>query len=340
MKILLSFAICAAFLLPGLALAEKTDIIVLKNGDRITGEIKNLEAGLLEYKTDTMGTVNIEWRFISEVISETNHSVEITDGERVLGTLQKPEGDEHILVGTVDGPVEVQADEVVSVWPVEATFVDRMDLDVSFGLDYKKATDISNLNAALDFRARGDERLTEASFRTDITRQSGVNDQTRWELDAFHEYLLPDQRFRNWFGKLESNDATGVDLRTSGGGAFGKYLRKTNKTWFTVSVGLQAIQENPQGADSETNIEAVGSLRYRYFRYADPERSFDTTFNVFPSLTESGRVRAGIRSTFKLELVEDLFWSFELWATHDNEPLSINVENTDYGFITSVGWSY
>jgi len=78
--------ICMLFLLPALAKAEKTDVIILKNGDRITGEIKNLEAGILQYKTDTMGTVNIEWRFISEIISDTNQSVELTDGTRMHGT--------------------------------------------------------------------------------------------------------------------------------------------------------------------------------------------------------------------------------------------------------------
>ncbi len=51
-------------------------------------------------------------------------------------------------------------------------------------------------------------------------------------------------------------------------------------------------------------------------------------------------MRADLRSTFKLEMIEDLFWSLELYATHDNEPLSADAEKTDYGFITSVGWSY
>lgn len=338
-------AICILFLLPGLAKAEKTDVIILKNGDRITGEIKNLEAGILQYSTDTMGTINIEWRFISEIISNTNQAVELTNGTRMHGRLKKPEDGEHILVETTQGPVVVEPEFVFSVWPVKATFTDRMDLDISFGLDYKKATDIADFNAAIDFRIRGDARLTEASLRTDITRQGHSSDlgestdQTRWELDASHEYLLANQRFRNWFGKIESNEATGVDLRTSVGGSFGKYIIKTNNTWFTVSAGLQANEETPDNADSETNIEAIGSMRYRYFRYATPERSFDTTINVYPSLTDSGRIRADLRTTFKLEFVEDLFWSMELWGTHDNEPLS-GGEKTDYGFVTSVGWSY
>jgi hypothetical protein len=51
-----------AFLLPFLfspleVSADKTDIVVLKNGDRITGEVKSLQARLLEFHTDAMGTV-------------------------------------------------------------------------------------------------------------------------------------------------------------------------------------------------------------------------------------------------------------------------------------------
>lgn len=35
---------------------EKIDVIVLENNDRITGEIKQLENGLLTLPTDFMGT--------------------------------------------------------------------------------------------------------------------------------------------------------------------------------------------------------------------------------------------------------------------------------------------
>ena len=39
---------------------EKTDVVILKNGDRITGEIKKLDRGKLKLKTDDMSTVYIE----------------------------------------------------------------------------------------------------------------------------------------------------------------------------------------------------------------------------------------------------------------------------------------
>ena len=38
-------------------LAAKTDIIILRNGDHIRGEVKNLASGQLELSTEYMGTV-------------------------------------------------------------------------------------------------------------------------------------------------------------------------------------------------------------------------------------------------------------------------------------------
>ena len=41
-------------------MAQKDDTVYLKNGDRITGEFKKYEGGLLFLKTDGMSTVSIE----------------------------------------------------------------------------------------------------------------------------------------------------------------------------------------------------------------------------------------------------------------------------------------
>lgn len=318
----------------------KTDVIILKNGDRVTGEIKKLEAGLLELKTDTMGTVNIEWRFISELFSDKTHSVEDTQGNRWLGQLQKPEEGDDIEISTFLGKVDLQANEIVAVWPVAATFLDKVDLNVSLGFDYAKSTDITNFNLAVDFTHRSDKRVSEAILRSDITRQNVADDQNRQEFSFTQQYYRPNQKFRSWTAGLESNDALGIDLRLFGGVALGKYFVKTNNKLFYISGGVLATEENPNDGSSETNLEAAGTVRYQYWRFADPERSFDTNFSVFPSLTDLGRVRADLRSTFRLEFFSDLFWSMEFYATYDSEPLSADAEETDYGIVTGLGWSY
>ena len=46
--------------IPALA-RDKTDVVILKNGDRVTGEIKSLDRGKMSLSTDHMGTIQIEW---------------------------------------------------------------------------------------------------------------------------------------------------------------------------------------------------------------------------------------------------------------------------------------
>jgi hypothetical protein len=340
-KILIPFLLVPLLLaLPAAALADKTDIVILTNGDKVTGEIKKLEAGVLEFSTDSMGTVNIEWRFIQQIISDKTQTVETTDGERWTGKLRKPEEGEGIDLLMEDFDIILEPEQVVSVWPVEANVWDKMELDVAVGLDYAKATDITSFYLSSDFSYRTEARFTEVTARSDLTRQSAGDEQTRNQLRGTHYYMLPEKRFRAFFGTIDSNDALGINLRVSAGAGLGRYFIKTNNVWFSGLAGLLVTEENPDEGDSELNIESIVNVNYRLFRFIDPERSLTTTLSVFPSLTDLGRWRSDFRTTFKLEFLSDLFWSMEAYHSYDSDPLDLAAEKSDYGIISSVGWSY
>ena len=85
----LTAGLFAGFLLAGqpLAAAEKTDVVFLKNGDRITGEVKALEHGRLTFKTDSMSTIYIEWEDVERLTSTQNLEVELKTSEKFFGTL-------------------------------------------------------------------------------------------------------------------------------------------------------------------------------------------------------------------------------------------------------------
>ncbi len=46
-------------LFAGIAYAN-TDVVIFKNGDRLTGEVKSLERGRLRFKTEATDTIGIE----------------------------------------------------------------------------------------------------------------------------------------------------------------------------------------------------------------------------------------------------------------------------------------
>lgn len=338
---LTTVAIAFLFLIPLTAWAEKTDIIVFTNGDRVTGEIVKLEAGLLEYKTDAMGRVNIEWRFIETIITDKQQVIETLDGARLLGKLQKPEDSEDVQLVTATGFVDIDPRQVVTAWPVEATFRDKMDLSVAVGYDYARSTRITNFNAAADFLYQTEERLFSANLRSDITeRDDDADKQNRQELRFRMDRNMENRRFRSLLAGYEANDAIGLDRRVYGGGAFGRFLIKSNRTWLKVYGGGQATRERTVGNEEFNSLELLLGGRWRHFQFSSPERRLDTTATIFPSLTESGRWRGDFRTTFKLELVSDLFWTMELYGNYDSDPPDVEAETTDYGVTTGLGWSF
>lgn len=91
---------CSARLLPVLlcllivsssALARtKTAIVVMKNGDRITCEIKRLEHGQLVIKPPySTTTLAVDWDEVGVIESEQLFQVNLTDGEVLNGTIQQ-----------------------------------------------------------------------------------------------------------------------------------------------------------------------------------------------------------------------------------------------------------
>src|SRR5215471_3919796 len=73
---------------------QKTDVIVMSNGDRITGEIKGLDAGVLKVDLDYVdGTISVQWLKVAHVESKQLFIVHSQDGSLYTGTLSTVPGD-------------------------------------------------------------------------------------------------------------------------------------------------------------------------------------------------------------------------------------------------------
>ena len=81
------------FISPSAGAAPKTDIIIFKNGDKLTGELKSLKRGRLNFNTDATGTIGIEWDKIARIESLQNIQVENSSGLRYFGHLVRAEKD-------------------------------------------------------------------------------------------------------------------------------------------------------------------------------------------------------------------------------------------------------
>ncbi len=327
-------------------LAANTDIIILVNGDRISGEVKGLVGGQLELKTDYMGTVYIDWENIQDLISHTGQHIELRGGERIVGTLDKsqvdtPEEQDLIIVNTDEGQVKVKSANVVRMYPVGGDFWDRMDLSFSLGFNYDKNSSVGKYNLGVDAIYRDPEFITMGKLSSEFTTQNEVDNTKRNVLSLNHMSYLERKRYRSYFGSMEQNDQLGIDLRTLVGIGYGWVPISTGRNWFTWGIGVAANQEKPfDGSESDINFEAVGTVRYQYYKHSIPERTLDIYFQVFPSITQWGRVRADFTFDARWEIVRDFFIGMELYTSYDGEPAALEGSEIDYGVRTAVGLKF
>src|ERR1700757_1635777 len=71
---------------------EKTDILVMKNGDHMTCEIKGLDSGVLYVSFDYIdGTASVDWSKVARLESQQLFVVKTEDGTVYTGLIRTPE---------------------------------------------------------------------------------------------------------------------------------------------------------------------------------------------------------------------------------------------------------
>src|SRR4029077_18281445 len=96
----LSLLACVLLCAPSRAYdRDKSDVVVLRNGNYLTGDIVSLEYGMLTLKTDQMGTLHIEWPAIRSISSKFAFAVERADGIKSYGVVATSDDGATLLVG-------------------------------------------------------------------------------------------------------------------------------------------------------------------------------------------------------------------------------------------------
>ena len=68
-------------------LAQKTDKVLLRNGNMLTGEIKNMKFAKLSYDVDGPGTISIKWEHVMKISSDKTFQVTMQNGDVIITRL-------------------------------------------------------------------------------------------------------------------------------------------------------------------------------------------------------------------------------------------------------------
>jgi hypothetical protein len=342
---ILFLALLAVFLCSS-AEAKRKDVVIMNNGDHFTGQVKRLQNGLLFIETDYIaGTIGLDWNQVESVQSTATYRIVLNNGKRIEGKIEKVSREkakeaDFLIREATEEEVQIPSAEIVSMETKKPTFWRQlqgsMDLGYSFSSGNSQTALDVNTNAA--YRTAGWEAMT--AYDSTFGGQAGAPKTNRQDFQAtFTKYLNRNSYLLALSDFLHSSRQD-LTLRTTLGGGYGRYLKRTTNTNLSWIAGVVFVNESfdtTAAQPSDQSAEALVGLQYSMIRFDFGE--FDSQLLTFPGLTDSGRIRVTTNNALTIKLRNNFHLAFTFWDNFDSRPPSTAKRN-ELGVSSGIGWSF
>lgn len=339
----LGMIIFISFLFALTAIAKNVDdVVVLKNGDRMTGEIKGLQSGELRFKADYMAeAVRLDWSKIERLESKSTFMIWLVDGKLVTDVIRLlPSNSDQVSNFVIGNSARVHQLDVIRITPADKRFWKRLEGSIDFGFSFTSGNDQYQTNLAATSTYRTGDHSFTASIDSSFSGQTQGTSLTRNQFSFDYRKQLSNRWYVGGLFDLLRSDQQSLELRTSVGGLVGRNVVQTEYTRFSLFGGVVGTRENYSeslGRPKTTNADALTGADFATFRFNRTD--IRSRFSLFPSLTTPGRMRLQATSDLRIKIVKDLWWGFHVYENFDSKP-PVRADKNDLGVSTSLGWKF
>jgi hypothetical protein len=326
--------ICLIIFLLGfkIVVAQKTDKVFLSNGDIITGEIKSMKLAILSFDMDGPGVINIKWEKVTAIKSDKIFEILLRNGEVFVSVTDSIFFSKH---GTT-------LNDIIEMVPIKDKFIRRLSGNVDLGFNYTKSSKIIQFNfgSTITYRIPKMEiDLAANSLNTNRAGDSILTKKQDIELSVIKYFS-----HRLFVGSSlawQQNTELGLANRFLFSGVMGKALIFDNHNRLLTAGGFSINEEQSLEASSYvSNIEALLLMEYKKFYYSTPKLSIDIDFNIYPGISNWGRIRTELNVTTSIEIFKDFFVGLTFYDNFDNRPPEGALSKNDFGVNFTVGYKF
>ena len=335
--------------LAGILMADQ---VVMKNGDRVSGELVKKDAKTLTIKSEFFGVVTLPWDQIESFKAEAPIVVELSNQQTIKGTLATT-GDKVELVSGTDRR-QVAPGDIVALRNADEQRAHERLLDPGL-TDLWAGTATIGWTGALGNARTGTwatglnaERVTKADkvaiyFRS-IRASATVNRESAKTAQAvrggwtYNRNLKP-RVFLNLFNDYEYDRFQNLDLRTVIGAGIGANLWKAERGRLDLLAGLAYNREEFDPVRPDLPFVRNGAEAYwgDDFTYKlNGRTSLVKSFRMFNNVTEHNRWRMNADLAATTQLTKWLTWTLSLSDRYLNLPVEGRKRN-DFLYTTGFG---
>jgi hypothetical protein len=325
------------FLIGGITqISAQTDSLILNNGNVIVGEIKSMDRGIIEIETDYSDSdFKIEWDKVSEIYSPRTYLITLSDGTRVNEPINtNPDNPHQVIIGKDATSRTIDLIDLVYINPLDRTFISRLSAAVSIGYNFTKNNNLSQLSSRIALGYLSDFWSLNGSLDIVLSTQDEGEDISRTDGLITFMYFLKNDWYLIVKTDFLSNDEQKLKLRSAYSAGLGKYLIHTNRVRLGLSAGGVWNDETYTDETIEDKSSQEAFLGGQLDMFDIGDLNLFTGVTVYPSLSESGRVRTDFKFDIKYDLPLDFYINLGYTLNYDNQGAA----KSDYVLQTTFGW--
>lgn len=325
---------------------RKDDVVVMKNGDKFTGEIKDLQRGELIFSASYMkDDVYLDWNEVESLQSKDPFIVALSNGHRVTGFISEEvnpgDGGKIFKILATGVAIEVKPSEVIAIGQREGSIWNQLTGSVNYGFSFASGNSATSSSLGADVALRNTKNSVAVATTSQFNSQTNAENTNRFTFDSQYIRMVTNKWLAAGLFSLLKSNQQNLNLRSTYGGAFGRRLVQTDRTALVALGGAVYSHENyvpqPGTEPIRNNVESLFGLTFSTFRFKT--LNVNSQALLFPSVSDPGRLRLSSQSNLRIELIRNFYWNFQLYENYDTRP-PIDAPKNDLGITTSVGWTF
>ncbi len=321
------------------------DVVLTKDGSRLTGEITLIDKGTIHLKTAYAGTLKVKQDQVASFETEEPVVVRLQSGTVMAGPVEStPNG--TLKIRSEDGVLETNPTKVAATWapgsedPEIVRNRRAWRYDASVDLTGKNGnTDKFRLGTSLNAELKGPDDTLAFFFEYEQAEEEEVKTEDRAAGGASYESFF--SKILGWYARteLETDKIDNVKLRsTSAGGLSYRLINKDHQSLIARSgLGYRyTAYDNDDEDESSATIDFGLAHRYEYKDIFVMEN--DLTF--VPAIDDFSNYRVVHDSGIEIPIGSGENWKIRMGVKNEYESETAAEERLDTSYYTRMIYSW
>ncbi len=312
------------------AATSAADVVVMKNGDRLTGTLDSIAGGRLVLNTEYAGSIPINVDAVESIVTEEPFEVKV--GKSKANGLFRHQG-EQTMVG--ETPIELasisRAGQRNARGGLGTEWSSRADLSLVIS---NGNSDTQSLNTLIESSLK--RETVEHAVSLLVSREEAEEETTKdlFDLDYGYKRFISEKWYAAGNAEYFKDELKDIDARYTLGAGMGYQVWDDSFGALSLEAGVSAVREDIDG-DTDDNPAFRWALAYNRFLMAKKLEFFHKHALLVIPDSDSGEIISS-STGLRYALNDRIDTSARVDVNHETEPAP-GRSKTDVTYTLGIG---